>query len=116
MRFTSTFASIAAIVATAAAAPAPAAAASQYGSWALDYSYTSAANGYKNEVFTATYSVDGSTAKQTFTDLENQQTTVSDPQSFSASWDGTSEFFPLSSSFFFTHAFPNRSRHSSEHR
>ncbi|GME28586.1 uncharacterized protein LTHEOB_782 [Neofusicoccum parvum] len=91
MRAALALGSLAAVAATAAAAPAPQAATdSQYGSWALDYTWSSAANGWKTEIFAATYSLDNSTAKQTWTLLPpTDESTISDPASFTASWDGS---------------------------
>ncbi|KAL1641523.1 hypothetical protein SLS58_006028 [Diplodia intermedia] len=83
--------SIAALAAAATAAPVVAdAAASQYGSWAVDYSTNSAANGWRQEKFSAVWSVDQSTATKTVTNNPpDGESTVVDPASFAASYNGT---------------------------
>ncbi|EKG09737.1 hypothetical protein MPH_13170 [Macrophomina phaseolina MS6] len=98
MRFAFAFGSLAALAATAAAAPAPQAATdSQYGSWALNYTWNSAANGWKQEKFEAVYSVDGSSASQIYTyspwlEGPEKESTVSDPASFVGSYNGSYVF------------------------
>ncbi|OJD29494.1 uncharacterized protein BKCO1_790003 [Diplodia corticola] len=91
MRLTSALGSIAALAAaTAAAAPVAAAATSQYGSWAVEYSTNSAANGWKQQKFSAVYSLDQSTATKTVSYLPSTGETVTvDPESFVASYNGT---------------------------
>ncbi|KAK7708711.1 hypothetical protein SLS57_008928 [Botryosphaeria dothidea] len=87
-----------ALAATAAAAPAPQTATdSQYGSWALDYTWNSAANGWKQEKFEAVYSGDDSSASQVYTyspwlSGDERETTVRDPLSFVGSYNGSYVF------------------------
>ncbi|KAF4311710.1 hypothetical protein GTA08_BOTSDO12858 [Botryosphaeria dothidea] len=89
---------LAALAATAAAAPAPQTATdSQYGSWALDYTWNSAANGWKQEKFEAVYSGDDSSASQVYTyspwlSGDERETTVRDPLSFIGSYNGSYVF------------------------
>lgn len=91
---------LAALAATAAAAPAPQTATdSQYGSWALDYTWNSAANGWKQEKFEAVYSGDDSSASQVYTyspwlSGDERETTVRDPLSFVGSYNGSCRFSP----------------------
>ncbi|KAB2569983.1 hypothetical protein BFW01_g5570 [Lasiodiplodia theobromae] len=94
MHFASAISAVAALAVTAVtAAPvaeATAAAASQYGSWAVDYSWDSAASGFKQEKFSAVYSLDQTTATKTWTLLPpDDETTVVNPESFVASYDGS---------------------------
>ncbi|KAK0642793.1 hypothetical protein DIS24_g8709 [Lasiodiplodia hormozganensis] len=93
MRFQSAIGAVAALAVTAVSAAPVAeatAAASQYGSWAVDYSWDSAANGFKQEKFSAVYSLDQTTATKTWTLLPpNDETTVINPESFVASYDGS---------------------------
>ncbi|KAL0255088.1 hypothetical protein SLS55_009616 [Diplodia seriata] len=89
MRFAFSIAALAAATATAAPVVADAAA-SQYGSWAVDYSTNSAANGWKQQKFSAVYSLDNSTATKTVTYMPGEgESTVVDPESFVASYNGT---------------------------
>lgn len=102
MRFQSAIGAVAALAATAVTAAPVAEAASQYGSWALDYTWDSAANGWKQEKFSAVYSLDQTTATKTWTLMpgEGESTTV-DPESFVASYDGSSTSLEILSSLSF---------------